>query len=189
MAFELIQLYATRETTRATPYGPIRRGTTSWRRPSRTRRLPDQAAAITAVKKDLESSQPMDRLVCRRRRIRQDGGRTAGRIQRGQRRPTGRRSRADDRPGAPALHDLSAATGGIPGPRGDALSPAQQSRTAGGDSGSSRRDRRHRDRHPPSGPERRPVQESRAWSSSTRSSASAFARRSSSSSYGPRSMC
>src|SRR5215203_101826 len=63
MAFELIQLYATRETTRATPYGPD----TWWDHELASSfpytETPDQAAAITAVKKDLESSQPMDRLV------------------------------------------------------------------------------------------------------------------------------
>jgi transcription-repair coupling factor (superfamily II helicase) len=63
MAFELIQLYATRETTRARPYGPD----TLWDHELASSfpyaETPDQGAAIAAVKKDLESSEPMDRLV------------------------------------------------------------------------------------------------------------------------------
>jgi transcription-repair coupling factor (superfamily II helicase) len=63
MAFELIQLYATRETARATPYGPD----TLWDHELASSfpytETPDQEAAIVAVKSDLESSQPMDRLV------------------------------------------------------------------------------------------------------------------------------
>ena len=63
MAFELIQLYATRETTRAESYGPD----TLWDHELASSfpyvETPDQAAAIAAVKKDLESTQPMDRLV------------------------------------------------------------------------------------------------------------------------------
>jgi transcription-repair coupling factor (superfamily II helicase) len=63
MAFELIQLYATRETTRAKPYSPD----TLWDHELASSfpylETPDQATAIAAVKRDLESSQPMDRLV------------------------------------------------------------------------------------------------------------------------------
>jgi transcription-repair coupling factor (superfamily II helicase) len=63
MAFELIQLYATRETTRAQPYGPD----TIWDHELSSSfpytETPDQHAAIEAVKGDLGSTEPMDRLV------------------------------------------------------------------------------------------------------------------------------
>ena len=63
MAFELIQLYATRETTRAQPYGPD----TIWDHELASSfpytETPDQHSAIESVKKDLGSSEPMDRLI------------------------------------------------------------------------------------------------------------------------------
>ncbi|MBA2598313.1 MAG: transcription-repair coupling factor [Chloroflexia bacterium] len=63
MAFELIQLYASRETTRAQPYGPD----TVWDHELASSfpyvETPDQHAAIEAVTKDLRSSEPMDRLI------------------------------------------------------------------------------------------------------------------------------
>lgn len=63
MAFELIQLYASRETTRAQPYGPD----SVWDHELATsfpyQETPDQQAAIDAVRNGLQSSQPMDRLV------------------------------------------------------------------------------------------------------------------------------
>ena len=161
MAFELIQLYATRETDPGQALWPghvvgPRAGVVL----PLHRRLPTKQAAI-------DGGQERPRVVsadgspgCRRRRIRQDRGRAASGVPGRQRRSAGGRSRADDRPGAPALHHVSAATRGVPGTRGNAFSPAQQSRAAGGDPGSGRRERRHRHRHTPSGPERRPVQES-----------------------------
>lgn len=63
MAFELIQLYASRETTRATPYT----ADTVWDYELATSfpyvETPDQRVAIDAVRADLESTQPMDRLI------------------------------------------------------------------------------------------------------------------------------
>jgi transcription-repair coupling factor (superfamily II helicase) len=63
MAFELIQLYASRETAQREPYGPD----TTWDYElassfpyAETR---DQQAAIDAVRSNLESTEPMDRLV------------------------------------------------------------------------------------------------------------------------------
>ena len=63
MAFELIQLYASREITRARPYGPD----TVWDHELASSfpyvETPDQHTAIEAVKSDLQSTEPMDRLV------------------------------------------------------------------------------------------------------------------------------
>jgi transcription-repair coupling factor (superfamily II helicase) len=63
MAFELIQLYASRETTRSQPYGPD----SPWDLELATSfpyvETPDQYAAIAAVSGDLQSAEPMDRLV------------------------------------------------------------------------------------------------------------------------------
>jgi transcription-repair coupling factor (superfamily II helicase) len=63
MAFELIQLYATRETSRSRPYGPD----TVWDHELATSfpylETPDQQVAIDAVRNGLEASEPMDRLV------------------------------------------------------------------------------------------------------------------------------
>ena len=63
MAFELVQLYASRETTRSQPYGPD----SPWDLELATSfpyvETPDQHAAIEAVSGDLQSPEPMDRLV------------------------------------------------------------------------------------------------------------------------------
>ena len=63
MAFELIQLYASRETTRSQPYSPD----APWDLELATSfpyvETPDQRAAIEAVSGDLQSAEPMDRLV------------------------------------------------------------------------------------------------------------------------------
>jgi transcription-repair coupling factor (superfamily II helicase) len=63
MAFELIQLYASRETARGQPFGPD----TVWDLEVAASfpyvETPDQHAAIDAVRADLQSVEPMDRLV------------------------------------------------------------------------------------------------------------------------------
>jgi transcription-repair coupling factor (superfamily II helicase) len=63
MAFELIQLYASRETTRSTPYGPD----SSWDLELASSfpyvETPDQQRAIDAVRDGLQSPEPMDRLI------------------------------------------------------------------------------------------------------------------------------
>ncbi|MBA3450362.1 MAG: DEAD/DEAH box helicase, partial [Chloroflexia bacterium] len=63
MAFELIQLYASRETTRAQPYGPE----SVWDHELASSfpyvETPDQHTAIESVSRDLQSSEPMDRLI------------------------------------------------------------------------------------------------------------------------------
>ncbi|MDX2177544.1 MAG: transcription-repair coupling factor [Candidatus Sumerlaeia bacterium] len=64
VAEQLLHLYAKREAARRKPYPPdtplMREFETSFLYPE----TPDQAAAIAAVKEDLEGPRPMDRLVC-----------------------------------------------------------------------------------------------------------------------------
>lgn len=64
LARELLQLYSAREVLRGHAYGPD----TPWQAELEASfpyvETPDQIAAIAAVKRDLESPRPMDRLVC-----------------------------------------------------------------------------------------------------------------------------
>jgi transcription-repair coupling factor (superfamily II helicase) len=64
LAFELIQLYAAREASDGQSVGPD----TTWDHELAASfpytETPDQQAAIEAVKRDMESARPMDRLVC-----------------------------------------------------------------------------------------------------------------------------
>lgn len=64
IARELIELYAKRKAKKAYRFQPD----TSWQKEMEARfefeETPDQMAAIEAVKRDMESTQPMDRLVC-----------------------------------------------------------------------------------------------------------------------------
>lgn len=64
IAKELIQLYAARKTQEAFTFSPD----STWQREMEARfeyeETPDQLKAIQAVKEDMESEQPMDRLVC-----------------------------------------------------------------------------------------------------------------------------
>ena len=60
---ELIALYAKRKASRASPSRPTAICSTSWRRRS-AGRTPPTSSRPAAIKKDMESDQPMDRLVC-----------------------------------------------------------------------------------------------------------------------------
>ncbi|HSH46013.1 MAG TPA: transcription-repair coupling factor [Longimicrobiales bacterium] len=64
MAAELLELYAAREVARRPPYPED----TRWQKEMESAFLyedtPDQRAATAAVKEDMESEQPMDRLIC-----------------------------------------------------------------------------------------------------------------------------
>ena len=114
----------------------------------------------------------------RRRRLRQDRGRAAGRGQGRLRRQAGDDAGADDDPRPAALRHLPRAPRrpALPGRGG--LPPAQAGR---GQSGARRLrggQGRHPDRHPPAALARRPRQGPRPRRSSTRSSASGSSRRS-----------
>jgi transcription-repair coupling factor (superfamily II helicase) len=64
MAFELIQLYATRETVGGHSFGPDTAWDLELGESFPYTETPDQQRAIDDVKGDLESTKPMDRLVC-----------------------------------------------------------------------------------------------------------------------------
>ena len=63
MAFELIQLYASRETASRAPYGPDSTWDLELASSFPYVETRDQQAAIDAVRTDLESTEPMDRLI------------------------------------------------------------------------------------------------------------------------------
>jgi transcription-repair coupling factor (superfamily II helicase) len=64
MAFELIQLYATRESIGGHAFGPDSAWDVELAESFPYTETPDQQRAIDDVKGDLESTKPMDRLVC-----------------------------------------------------------------------------------------------------------------------------
>ena len=63
MADGLLKLYATRETMPGFAFAPDTRGRPSLKMPLFTRR-PDQPKAIAEIKRDMEDSKAMDRLLC-----------------------------------------------------------------------------------------------------------------------------
>ena len=64
IARDLIELYAKRKAQRALQYDPDNAWQTEMEARFEFEETPDQMEAIKAVKRDMESSQPMDRLVC-----------------------------------------------------------------------------------------------------------------------------
>ena len=95
LAEELLALYASRADAQGHAFAPD----TPWQAEMEAsfpyEETLDQLRAIAEVKADMEQPRPMDRLVVRRRRLRQDRGRAAGRVQ-GDRR-TASRSRSSCR--------------------------------------------------------------------------------------------
>ena len=64
LAKELLQLYAARESARKTPFKPDTPRQLEFEKGFPYAETPGQLSAIDAVKKDMETDQPMDRLVC-----------------------------------------------------------------------------------------------------------------------------
>ncbi len=64
LAEELLKLYARRETARGHAFSPDDEMMREFEAAFEYDETPDQAAAITACKRDMESEKPMDRLVC-----------------------------------------------------------------------------------------------------------------------------
>jgi transcription-repair coupling factor (superfamily II helicase) len=64
MAFELVQLYASRETARGHAFGPDAPWDRELAESFPYQETPDQQRAIEAVKADMAAPEPMDRLVC-----------------------------------------------------------------------------------------------------------------------------
>ena len=108
----------------------------------------------------------------RRRRIRQDGGRGAGRLQGGARRHAGCSPGPDDVAGEPARPDLRGALRALSGAGGAAQPVPLAGPAACRRAGPGRRERRRGHRHAPALGPGRAVQGARASSWSTRSNAS-----------------
>ena len=159
MAFELIQLYAYRESGQGIRSSPrAAAGTSSSPNRSRTPKRSTRPRRSTAVIEDMESMRADGSPGVWRRWLRQDRGCDPGRVQGGQRRPAGGDAGANDRACAPALQHLPGATGRL-SRCGWRCSPAcarRRSRTSS--STACARDRRHRDRHAPDRPEGHAVQ-------------------------------
>ena len=103
MAEELLKLYAERRLAEGHAFPRD----TDWQREFEDafehQETEDQEEAIVDVKRDMEASTPMDRLLVRRRGLRQDGGRHARGLQDGERQPAGRRAGSHHGAGLPAL--------------------------------------------------------------------------------------
>ncbi len=83
LADELLRLYAQRAATKRDPLPPAGRDYAEFEATFPFEETTDQARAIDDVLADLEREQPMDRVVCGRRRLRQDRGRPPRRVPRG----------------------------------------------------------------------------------------------------------
>ena len=84
MADELLKLYAERKTAVGHAFPPGNEWFREFEDAFEFNETEDQAQAIKDVMRDMESSQPMDRLL-RRRRLRQNRSRHARRVQGDQR--------------------------------------------------------------------------------------------------------
>ena len=162
LAEELLALYASRADARGHAFAPD----TPWQSEMEAsfpyEETIDQLRAAAEVKADMELDPADGPARRRRRRLRQDRGRAAGRVQGDPGRQAGRRPRADDRPRRAARGDLLAALRGLParGPPAVALRRAVD--PGGDDRGSRRRHGRHRHRHAPAAQQGRPLPRPRA---------------------------
>ena len=192
IAGELIRLYAARHGhARATPSARTPRGSASSRTRSRYVETPDQLEHHRRGQGRHGEAGPDGPADLRRRRLRQDRDRGAGGVQGGPGRQAGRGPRADHAAGPAAPRDLRRAVRAASRSRCEALSRFQTD--ARGQGGGRRAaptasvdvvigTHRLLDR-------RGALQGPRAWSSSTRSSASASSTRSSSRRCAPTSTC
>ena len=128
LADDLIKLYAARETAIRPSYGEDSPWDNALADSFPYEETVDQRRAIGEVTRDLEASEPMDRLLVRRCRLRQDGGCAARRLQGRQCGEAGRHPRADDRACAAALPDLPPAPRRLPDSYRDALAAPHRPR-------------------------------------------------------------
>ena len=158
MAAQLVRLYSARMASPGHAFGPD----SPWQRELEDAfpyiETPDQLTAIEEVKADMETPRADGPAAVRRRRLRQDRGRAAGRLQGGDGRQAGRRAGADDRAGPAALwHVFSERFAAFP-VKVEVLSRFQSA--AGAGRRGRRHGRRHRrrgHRHPPAAVGRRQV--------------------------------
>ena len=108
VAQELVDLYRQRTVALGHAFAPD----TAWQREMEDlfpyTLTADQAQAIDDVKADMERPRPMDRLVVRRRRLRQDRDRGARDLQGGPGQQAGGAAGSDDAARQPALRDAAA---------------------------------------------------------------------------------
>ena len=178
IAAQLIQLYAARKASKGHAFGPD----TPWQRELEDAfpytETPDQLAAIEEVKRGHGAADPDGPADLRRRRLRQDRDRGAGGVQGGAGRQAGRRAGADDAAGPAALQHVHRADEPVPGrdpaavPLPDAEGDRARRWTMVADGTVDIVIGTHRLL------QTRPGSSSSAWSSSTRSSASASSTRS-----------
>jgi hypothetical protein len=158
---------------RDSPSRRTRPGSANSRRRSPSPRRPDQLRAIEETKRDMERTRPMDRLICGDVGFGKTEVAAPGRLQGragwasrwscSSRRPSSRSSTSTRSASAWRATRLDRDAEPLPLPGGAADDPRGLSPRAGG----------HPDRHPPPPAARRRSRRTSAWSSSTRSSASA----------------
>ena len=119
MADELLKLYASRKMAEGFQFSPIATGSASSKTPSSSPKPATSSPPSHEIKRDMESPQPMDRLLVRRRRLRQDRSRHARRVQGLGRRQAGRRPGSYYSISISAFRDLQAALPALSGARGD----------------------------------------------------------------------
>ena len=144
MAAELLKLYAERHTAQGNAFSLDNEFQREFEDSFDYTETDDQITAIRAIKYDMESTTPMDRLLVRRCRLRQNRSRHARRLQGRAGRQAGRRPHAHHHPQLPALRDFQAALCAVPHSHRDDL-PLPHREGAEGH----RRARRHRPRRHP----------------------------------------
>jgi transcription-repair coupling factor (superfamily II helicase) len=148
IAVELVKLYSARMAAKGYAFGPD----TPWQRELEEAfpfaETPDQLQTIDEIKADMERPIPMDRLLGRRR-LRQDRGRGACRVQGDPGRQAGRHARADDAARQAAPRDVHRAVRRLSREGASALAVPVRQGGARDRRGPSGRHRRHGDRHAP----------------------------------------
>ena len=159
MAKELLNLHAEREVAQG--HGFVQ--DTVWQQELEDsfpyEETPDQAAAITDVKADMEKPKPMDRLICGDVGYGKTEVALAGRLQNCQRRDAGRPAGAHHRAGPAALRHLQRTSQPLPGQRRRSEPLPHPQGAAGGDPVPQGRLPRHSHRHSPAIAKGRGVQE------------------------------
>ena len=119
---------------------------------------PDQLSATAAVKADMESERPMDRLVCGDVGFRQNGNRHPRRLQGRRRQQAGGRAGAYNRAGLPTLQHIQETPGRLSGACGVSFARTQPQGHQSHRRRPRSRQNRHNNRHPQAHRQNRKVQ-------------------------------